>query len=60
MENLKPTCWMDDGQIPVSDLPDLCVFDMNGVDPAEHCTHAKGLANQHECPYWNKGEVAQG
>jgi hypothetical protein len=51
---------MDDGQIPVSDLPDLCVFDMNGVDPAEHCTHAKGLASQHECPYWNKGEVAQG
>ena len=49
-------CWLDDGQIEQSALPDTCVFDEG---QPHNCIYAqqmlRGGKGKLDCPYWNTG-----
>ena len=50
-------CWLDDGQIEQSALPDTCVFD-NGQP--HNCIYAEDLSREGkgklDCEYWGAGQ----
>lgn len=49
-------CWLDDGQIEQSALPDTCVFDEG---QPQNCVYAQQMIREGkgklDCPCWNAG-----